>query len=218
MSGVSSPKNPPPVRLLIIDSATADRPIDAPALAAAGIVTQIVEPQQLPTTTSVNCDVALLFALPGRDNLAVLSQLRTTAPASKTIIVTTGSGTEALTYLQAGATGLLSSTPDTNHLIEIIRRVGEGEYFLDQDIAQLLAMRQIKKLLDPFAALSSREFDVFCLLAEGFGLQDIARQLGISSKTVSNCQTQIKLKLGVDNQKAIKNHAKIHGLILHKGL
>nr|WP_225587876.1 LuxR C-terminal-related transcriptional regulator [Methylomonas fluvii] len=79
-------------------------------------------------------------------------------------------------------------------------------------------MRQIKKQLEPFVSLSSREFDVFCLLAEGCSLQTIATQLGISSKTVSNCQTQIKLKLAIDNRDTLTEFANSHGLIMHKGV
>nr|WP_305890925.1 LuxR C-terminal-related transcriptional regulator [Methylomonas sp. WSC-7] len=75
-------------------------------------------------------------------------------------------------------------------------------------------MRQIKKQLEPFSALSSREFDVFCLLAEDCSLQAIASQLGISSKTVSNCQTQIKLKLAIDNRGSLRKFADCHGLII----
>jgi DNA-binding NarL/FixJ family response regulator len=67
--------------------------------------------------------------------------------------------------------------------------------------------------LQPFAALSSREFDVFCLLAEGYRLQSIADRLNISRKTVSNCQSQIKLKLAVETRAAIAGVAKKHGLI-----
>jgi DNA-binding CsgD family transcriptional regulator len=79
-------------------------------------------------------------------------------------------------------------------------------------------MRQIKKTLEPFVVLSSREFDIFCLLAEGCSLQTIAEQLGISSKTVSNGQTQIKLKLGIDNKQQFRQVAKIHGLMSEESL
>lgn len=210
--------NRPILNLLIIQSPHPEQALDEAALAANDIVTHCIELECLPGMASVHCDVALLLARPRRDNLAALGHLFATAPTCKTVIVMTTPGAEALAYLQAGATGLLSSLPDASRLSEILRRVYHGDYFLDQDIAQVLAMRQIKKLLEPFTALSSREFDVFCLLAEEYGLQEIAEHLDISSKTVSNCQTQIKLKLGLDNREALKIHAKNHGLIRQKGL
>nr|WP_305891514.1 LuxR C-terminal-related transcriptional regulator [Methylomonas sp. SURF-1] len=67
--------------------------------------------------------------------------------------------------------------------------------------------------MEPFNTLSSREFDVFCMLAEDFALQDIAEQLGISRKTVSNCQTSLKLKLGLQGRPTMKKFAESHGLI-----
>ncbi|OAI09563.1 hypothetical protein A1353_04440 [Methylomonas methanica] len=149
-----------------------------------------------------------------QDNLNLIDQIKALAPSCKFIVLLRHSSTDAVTYMQAGVTGLLRLFPDTVKLAEIIRKLVQGEYYLDQDIAQLLAMRQIKKQLDPFVSLSSREFDVFCLLAEGCSLQAIALQLGISSKTVSNCQTQIKLKLAIDNRGSLRKFANCHGLII----
>ena len=60
---------------------------------------------------------------------------------------------------------------------------------------------------------ASREFDVFCMLAEGCSLQVMANQLGVSSKTVSNCQSQIKAKLDLEARDEIIKFAKKHGLI-----
>jgi len=117
-----------------------------------------------------------------------------------------------------GVTGLLDAMPEPNQLFEIVRLIHQGEYYLDKQIAQLLAMRQIKKALEPFVVLSSREFDIFCLLAEGYSLQAIAEQLGVSSKTVSNGQTQIKLKLGIESKQQIRHMAKTHGLMIEKSL
>ncbi|WP_446810716.1 LuxR C-terminal-related transcriptional regulator [Methylomonas sp. 2BW1-5-20] len=151
-----------------------------------------------------------------QDNLDLIDQIRPIAPACKFMVVLSHSSVDAVAYMRAGVMGLLASFPDAVKLAEIIRKIVQGEYYLDQGIAQLLAMRQIKKQLDPFISLSSREFDVFCLLAEGCSLQAIASKLGISSKTVSNCQTQLKLKLVLENREDIKNFAISHGLILDR--
>ncbi|OQW75205.1 MAG: hypothetical protein BVN35_08870 [Proteobacteria bacterium ST_bin11] len=149
-----------------------------------------------------------------RDNLALIEQVKAIAPLSKFMVLLGPSCAHALIYMQAGVTGLLTSLPEAVKLAEIIRKIVQGQYYLEQDIAQLLAMRQIKKQLDPFVYLSSREFDVFCLLAEGCSLQTIALQLGISSKTVSNCQTQIKLKLAIDSRETFRKFANGHGLLI----
>jgi DNA-binding NarL/FixJ family response regulator len=46
--------------------------------------------------------------------------------------------------------------------------------------------------------LSAREFEIFRMLVDGVDLAKIATTLNISMKTVSNYQTSIKQKLGVN--------------------
>lgn len=43
--------------------------------------------------------------------------------------------------------------------------------------------------------LSTREFEIFCMLAEGLNASEIAKRLSLSYKTVANYSTQIKNKL-----------------------
>lgn len=205
-------------KLLITNSEYAENEIDAESLRLYEINAHPVEWNHLMTMTSIDFDAVLLEDSPSQDSLALIHHFRSIAPACKIIVRLRHSSAQAIAYLQSGVTGILNSLHDSDQLAEIIRHVCRGEYYLDKDIAQLLAMRQIKKLLEPFTSLSSREFDVFCLLAEGCSLKTIAEQLRINSKTVSNCQTLIKLKLALDSKQAINEFAKSHGLIMEKGV
>lgn len=204
------------IRLLIVKSATADSEIDVTNLTASDLQVRRMESDALLASAELDVDVILLADNPAADVRALIRHLRNIATACKIIIKLHNSSSQAIAYLQAGVTGLLDSFPEAERLAEIIREIADGEYYLDQDIAQVLAMRQIKKMLEPFTALSSREYDIFCLLAEGWRLESIAAQLGVNSKTVSNCQTLIKLKLSLDSKQAIKNLAHSHGLIRDK--
>lgn len=206
------------IRLLIATSDVEAANIDASVLCQSGIAPIWVECRELSTLAGGDFDVVLLTGSLDRDNLALIGGLRESMPQAKFITILGYQCARAAQYLQSGVSGLLAEIPESKHLAEIVREIDSGAYHLDADIAQMLAMRQIKKMLEPFTLLSSREFDVFCLLAEGGRLQDIAEQLGISSKTVSNCQTQIKLKLGLENRGEIKRFAFSHGLISNKSL
>jgi len=119
----------------------------------------------------------------------------------------------AMTYLRAGVSGVISARHSQEQMTGILQAIQAGQVFIEPDIAQALAMRQIKKILTPFNELGSREFDVFCLIAEDYSLHYIADQLEISSKTVSNCQTLIKKKLGLSTQAEIAQFAKKNRLI-----
>ena len=87
------------------------------------------------------------------------------------------------------------------------------QLYLETDLVQILAMRQINKTLLPFKQLTAREFDVFCLLAEDYSIQTIAQQLSITTKTAFNCQAQVRKKLNLRNQQHIVEQAKNYGLV-----
>jgi DNA-binding NarL/FixJ family response regulator len=178
----------PFIKLLIINPFK-ESLIDIAALKLCGIEVVFVESNQLMAMTSIDFDTVLLDDNPNQDILTIINHLQSIAPNSKIIVTLRHSSAKAVYYLQVGVTGLLDSLDTSERLAKIIHLVFRGEYFLDKNIAQLLAMRQI-----------------------------ISEQLGINSKTVSNCQTLIKLKLKLDNKQAIKKMAKTHGLIMHKSV
>lgn len=201
-----------PITLFIIQSAADALGIDGRAMAEHGVAVSRIDPAELPAATDMP-DAVLACAQSAAELLDRIDRVRGVFPGSKLIIPAGSSASLALAGLRAGATGVLDREHPAAELAAIVRHVLAGEYYLDQNIAQLLAVRHIKKLLAPFTALSSREFDVFCLLAEGCSLQAIGEQLGISRKTVSNCQALLKLKLGMRNRRDMVNFAKSHGLI-----
>ena len=99
--------------------------------------------------------------------------------------------------LQAGARGYIGKSSAPVVLVEAVRQVANGNLYIDPDIAQRLAFQKTKGSDSPFRALSTREFEIVCLLAEGLSVNAIANRLALSYKTVANYATQIKSKLEV---------------------
>jgi DNA-binding NarL/FixJ family response regulator len=60
----------------------------------------------------------------------------------------------------------------------------------------LIALSQIDIYQNPLANLSSREFDIFRLLAEGKSYAEIAETLSLSQKSVANYAIRVRQKLG----------------------
>lgn len=179
-----------------------------------GIEVLSIDRAQVSSLKPGSCCVLLDGGLNPAVILTQIRQLHSAEPTCKLIVALPDTGMlNATTYLQAGVSGLLNQRCASAQLAAIIRHIAAGHIYLDHDLAQILAMRQIKKMLAPFTALTSREFDVFCLIAEGCSLQTIAEQLAVSSKTVSNCQSQIKLKLGLEGRLQINQLAINNGLI-----
>lgn len=115
--------------------------------------------------------------------------------------------------LQAGARGYVgkSSAPET--LVEAVRQIAEGNIYIEPDIAQVLAFNKTKGKGTPFEILSTREFEIFCLLAEGLSAADVAKRLSLSAKTVANYSTQIKNKLEVTTSAELARVAIRHGVV-----
>lgn len=200
------------IRLLVVDLESVTNRFDSATLAAQGVLADVAE-SGAPVAGRQQPDVVWFADRAECGAMPRIAEIRAIAPDCPALVVAGACGSRALAYLQAGVVGVADFGSDHRRLADIAHRVQNGSYYLDPDIAQVLAIRHVKRLLEPFSALSSREFDVFCMLAEGFALQDIAEQLGISRKTVSNCQTSLKLKLGLEDRPAMKKFAESHGLI-----
>lgn len=120
---------------------------------------------------------------------------------------------QSLQYLQAGASGLLNNPCDKEKLQHCIQYISKDQFYLEEDLIQILALRQIKKILLPFSQLSPREYDVFCLLAEDYSIQTTAELLFITAKTAFNCQAQLRKKLSLKSQQQLLVFARKHGLV-----
>jgi two-component system invasion response regulator UvrY len=98
--------------------------------------------------------------------------------------------------LAAGARGYLTKASAPELLVEAIRAVAQGEVFLSPDVSAALAARSPERIDDAIGTLSTREFEIARLLANGLSVREIAERLCLTYKTVANYQTAIRQKLG----------------------
>ncbi len=115
--------------------------------------------------------------------------------------------------LQAGARGYIGKRRAPVVLVEAVRQIASGNIYIDPDIAQRLAYQKTKGSDSPLLALSTREFEILCLLAEGLSVNTIGNRLALSRKTVANYATQIKRKLKVETTSELTRLAIRHGLV-----
>jgi DNA-binding NarL/FixJ family response regulator len=100
--------------------------------------------------------------------------------------------------ISAGARGYITKSSAAETLVEAIRAVAANRTYLEAGLAQQLAFQKVRDRDSPFSRLSTREFEICCLLAEGLNTSEIAKRLSLSYKTVANYSTQIKGKLEVN--------------------
>ena len=115
--------------------------------------------------------------------------------------------------LAAGARGYIAKSAAPEVLVEAIRRVASGQSYVDHAMAQKLALQRVGSDPNPVSVLTEREFEVFRLLAQGQPVNEIARILNLTAKTVANHQSALRQKLGVDNAAQLVRLAARHGLI-----
>lgn len=150
-------------------------------------------------------DVLLLdIALPGRDGLDVLRQLREEWPRLPVIMLSTYPDRQyAVRSLKLGASGYLNKSADSEQITAAVRRAAGGQCFITPAVAELLANALGSSADDDtkplHELLSQREFQVFTQLAAGRSVGEIAQQLSLSSNTVSTYRARILEKTGTRN-------------------
>jgi two-component system invasion response regulator UvrY len=141
-------------------------------------------------------DVVLMdLSMPGMGGLAAVEAMRARDPAVRIVVVSMHQGVIfAQKAVAAGARGFVSKSSPPDELVRAIAAVMEGRRVLSSDLAQDLAHSALGA--DDVASLTPRERDILQLLARGMNGRAIARDLGLSSKTVQNNLSQIRAKLG----------------------
>jgi two-component system invasion response regulator UvrY len=159
------------------------------------------------------CDVLLLdLSLPDMSGLDVLRQIKSHHDSVATLVLSAYAEKQyGLNVLRAGASGFVSKTAAPDELCRAIRAAVRGGRYVSPELAEVLVngMQGVSGE-PPHTALSEREFQIFCKLAEGQSVTDIGAALFLSVKTVSTYRTRILEKMGMKSNAdmtyyAIKN-------------
>jgi len=161
-------------------------------------------------------DVIIMdMSKPGMGGLEGIRRIKIKNPSLKILVFTMHDGIAFVEQaLEAGANGYVVKNNAANVLLEAVLAVGAGKTWLDPSLSAHMATgRQSEGRHGVLGTLSRREFQIFCKYAEGRSAQEIAQDLSLSVKTVSNYQTQIKEKLGVHTTADLVKLALSHGVI-----
>ena len=164
--------------------------------------------------------VILDLNLPGVGGLEVIGRLNVEDPAVRILVLSVHDNALYVTRaMQAGATGYASKSAPPDEILEAVKRVAAGRPYIEQSIAQELALLNIRRPSDPLKELSRRDLEILRLLGDGCTLAQIAETMGVSHKTIFNNCTQIKAKLGVDRTADLIRIAVLHKITEgHAGL
>jgi DNA-binding NarL/FixJ family response regulator len=150
-------------------------------------------------------DVAVLDGrLPDGSGVDVCRSIRSVDPSIRAIILTSYDDDEALfAAIMAGAAGYVLKQIVGNDLLDVVRKVAEGQSLLDPAVTQ----RVLDRLDDGGASepaelrsLTPQERRILELVAEGLTNRQIGEQLFLAEKTVKNYVTSILTKLGLERR------------------
>ena len=121
----------------------------------------------------------------------------------------------AIRALKAGASGYLTKETAPEELINAIRVVHSGSNYITSFIAEkIVSELQGPAEKAPHASLSSREFEVLCMIGSGKTIKEIAELLCLSDRTVSTYRTRIIQKMGFKNNAMIMHYALDNWLVI----
>jgi DNA-binding NarL/FixJ family response regulator len=155
--------------------------------------------------------------MPGRSGLDILRHVTASHPNVRVLIMS-GLAEEqyARNVLRAGASGYLSKGGSPEELLKAVRIVLGGRRYVSDSLAESMAadLEVPREQSQPqHDELSSREFQVFCKLAAGASIKDIADELSLSSKTISTYRSRILAEMSFTSNADITTYALRNGLI-----
>ncbi len=207
------------IRILLADDHTMFREGVKQVLAGTidcAVVEEASNAQQvLDTVQKVPLDVVVLdIAMPGRDGIDVLKQLKQMKPHIRVLVLSMYPEDQyAFRAIKAGASGYLTKNKASSELIEAIRRIASGRKYISEEVAEQLAIDLEREDDRPLhQRLSDREYQVMCMIASGKTVKDISNELSISVSSVSTIRVRILRKLNMKNNAEITHYAIKHGL------
>ena len=163
-------------------------------------------------------DVVLLDVhMPGGGGRAVLEAVAAVAPDVAFLALSVSDAAEdVIDVIRAGARGYVTKNISGPDLLDAIGRIADGDAvfsprlagFVLDAFADATGERAPAPSVDPeLDQLTPREREVLRLIARGYAYKEIARELGISTKTVESHVSAVLRKLQLANRYQLTNWA-----------
>ena len=203
-------------RILIVD----DHPIvrrglkelvaDQPDLEVCGEAAD--EPEAIQQLEETHPDVVVVdLSLPSGHGLDLIGKIRLFDERIKILVSTMhDESLFAERTLRAGAAGFINKQEAPEKIIDALRQVIKGEVYLSAPMASRLLFRLRGGQStegEPVERLTDRELEVFEMIGKGLPTKKIAKNLGLSHKTIEAHREKIKVKLNLHNSSEMTRYA-----------
>jgi DNA-binding NarL/FixJ family response regulator len=164
----------------------------------------------------MDLDVVVLdMSMPGRGGLETLQELKRLWPRLGVLVLSMHPEDQyAVRVLREGADGYLSKESAAEELINALRKIHGGGKYVSPTLAERLALTVERGFEGPpHERLSTREFQVMVLLAEGKTVTQIGDELHLSVKTISTYRARVLEKMGMKNNAELMHYAIEEGIV-----
>lgn len=176
--------------------------------------------EALDLTHSLKPDVLLLdINMPRINGIEVIKRVREAGSATEILILSMYEDESLVKKaLRNGARGYILKKSITEQLFNAIAAASRRKTYLSPEVSDLLDCGPLhpggdKSQIDESERLTSREREVCQLIADGNTNHEIARQLGISIKTVEKHRANLMEKLGVQDVASLVREAIKNGIV-----
>jgi DNA-binding NarL/FixJ family response regulator len=156
------------------------------------------------------CNVLLLdISLPDRNGIEVLKQIKDDKPELAVLMLSMHREDQyAIRSLKAGAAGYLTKQSAPRELVGAIRQVAAGQRYVSAQLAQVLASQLGEDHDKPVHdTLSDREYQTLMMIASGKTVSEIARELSLSVKTISEYRSRLLAKMNLKTSAELTHYA-----------
>jgi two-component system, NarL family, nitrate/nitrite response regulator NarL len=141
--------------------------------------------------------------LPGLQGAELAQAVKRAEIPTRVVVVVANGAVEPLARgIALGAHGAISKTADAKELRALIATVHRGQTYLPRELQGFLVQRLRDQWREDRPQLSTRQYEVLTLIAEGFTAQQIAGTLGVSRATVKTHLEHLYENLGVTERAA----------------
>ncbi|MBV9988512.1 MAG: response regulator transcription factor [Chitinophagaceae bacterium] len=146
---------------------------------------------------------------PGDSGLEAVKKIKANTPGVPVIMLSMHAPEQyAVRAMQSGASGYLTKGAATLELVNAVNTVLSGKKYLTPEVVNVLADAfENNNNTRNVSNLSERENEVFRLLAAGKTISEIAKQLSLSTNTISTFRSRIFEKMDFHNNLELIKYA-----------
>ncbi len=166
-------------------------------------------------TSTLHPQIAVFdLAMPELNGIDAAREVSRLSPQTKTILLTAYSEDRyVMEALRAGVVGYVLKSKAASDLVQAIHEVEDGHFYLSPGISRAVVQQMLNNPPGADPVLSRRERQVLKLIADGKTTKEIAKELGISTKTGETHRTNLMEKLDIHDVAGLVRYAIRQGLV-----